>query len=95
MPEVTERIKRPVRVRTLEWTGDNLAEMRAFCGHYFRLLYDEPGGRRIGAEVFDKLHASWITVYVGQHVVQGVRGEFYPIDGAVLEETYEPAGALA
>jgi hypothetical protein len=95
MPEVVERTKRPVKVRTREWTGDNVEEMREFCGDAFRLVYDQPGGRRIGAEVWDKLHTTWIKVYIGHHVVQGVRNEFYPIDGAVLEETYEPAGALA
>jgi hypothetical protein len=96
MPEVVERTKRPVKVRTREWTGSNVEEMREFCGDDFRVGYQPSShGPAEAAEVYDKLHDTWINVYPGQHVVCGVRGEFYPIDAAVLKETYEPAGALA
>jgi hypothetical protein len=40
--------------------------------------------------VFDVLHESWVGVKTGQWVIRGVAGEFYPIDEAVLAETYEP-----
>lgn len=97
MPAVTMRRKRPVTVRTLLWTGFNEEEMREFCGGAFRLV--TPAGpsqeSRITAEVFDELHSTWVGVYTGHHVVCGVRNEFYPIDAAVLEETYEPAEADA
>jgi hypothetical protein len=49
----------------------------------------------ITAEVFDRLHSTWVGVYTGHHVVMGIRGEFYPIDAGVLAETYEPVEATA
>lgn len=93
MPSVTMRRKRPVTVRTLLWTGLNQEEMREFCGGAFRVIAPTGPSResRITAEVFDELHSTWVGVYTGHHVVRGVRGEFYPIDDAVLNETYEPA----
>lgn len=92
MPEVTERRKRPVTVRTLEWTGLNLDQLREFCGPLFRPA-TRPTNPAITAEVWDELHSSWIGVAPGQHVVRGVKGEFYPIDQAALAETYEPLEA--
>lgn len=88
MPEIVERTKRPVTVRTREWTGDNLDEMREFCGECFRLPLGWPKDPRITAEVYDRLHSTWIGVYTGHHVVCGVRGEFYPIEQEAMDETY-------
>ncbi|WP_042397942.1 hypothetical protein [Streptacidiphilus carbonis] len=94
MPSVTMRRKRPVTVRTLLWTGVNQEEMREFCGGAFRVVDPTRPNRdaKITAEVFDELHSTWIGVYTGHHVVRGVRGEYYPIDEAALNETYEPTG---
>lgn len=96
MPEVTERQKRPVRVRTLEWTGLNLDEMQEFTGAgNFHAVppEDRTEDSEITAQVWDELHSTWVGVYTGHHVVQGVRNEFYPIDAAVLADTYEPLEA--
>jgi len=93
MPNIVERTKRPVTVRTREWTGLNVEEMREFCGGAFRVIYQPASDSPATAEVYDKLHDSWIGVYPGHHVVEGVRKEFYPIDESVLEETYKPAEA--
>lgn len=84
MPEITTRVKRPVQVRTLEWTGENTAEMLAFTGAGNFLV----GGTGTG-KVYDKLHHTWVSTYPGQHVVEGVRGELYPIAADVLEQTYQ------
>ncbi|MER7815612.1 hypothetical protein [Streptomyces sp. NPDC096153] len=90
--------KLPVEVEAIEWTGNNEAELIEFTRDYFRAVpADEqraiPRAPGITAEVYDALHATWVGVKTGQHVVRGVKGEFYPIDPAVLAETYEPAEA--
>jgi hypothetical protein len=92
VPEVTERRKLPITVHTLEWDGTNSAEMFHFCGDAFRTVYDH-ASLPVAAQVYDKLHDSWINVLPGQHIVRGIRGEFYPIDPDVLAETYAPAPA--
>lgn len=74
--------KKPIEVRAVRWTGDNLAAVQAFAGADFR------EGEEC-AQVYDKLHDTWMNVYDGQWVIEGVQGEFYPIAPDVLAATYE------
>jgi hypothetical protein len=90
--------KKPVTVRvSVPWTGANLAEFQALTGpaNFYAVEADD---RRddpdITAEVWDKLHSTWVGVKDGQSIIRGVKGEFYPIDADVLAETYEPADAI-
>ncbi|MFJ3037750.1 hypothetical protein [Streptomyces tendae] len=90
--------KKPIEVDTVQWTGDNEAEVQKFAGgaRYFLAdvkanpASDEP---QATAVVYDRLHATWINVYTGQHIVRGVKGELYPIAEDVLAETYERVDA--
>ncbi len=43
------------------------------------------------AAVFDILRGAWIPVAVGDWIIKGVKGEFYPCDPQVFAETYEVA----
>lgn len=85
--------KRPVEVCAIQWTGENEHELREWTGGQFSA---DPVGERaegqIDAEVYDVLHATWVGLTVGQWVIKGVKGEFYPIAQDVLAETYEPVG---
>ncbi|MFI9340000.1 hypothetical protein ACIG0D_01790 [Streptomyces sp. NPDC052773] len=91
---VTRYRKRPVEVDTIQWTGDNETAVQAFTGaqNFYALddadreNSDDPEAT---ATVYDKLHSTWVLVYTGQHIVRGVKGEFYPIAEDVLAETYE------
>ncbi len=74
--------KKPVEVEAVQWRGDNLQELRAMEG-------------------FDEVHTSEggvLTIYtlegthrakVGDYIIKGVRGEFYPCKADIFEETYE------
>jgi hypothetical protein len=94
--------KRPVEVEAIRWTGDNESEVVAWAGRdpqaagYFNRLdpedrenSDDPDAT---AQVFDRLHSTWVLVFTGQWIVRGVKGELYPIADDVLAETYEPVG---
>lgn len=82
--------KKPISVPMLEWTGENLDEIQQFTGRVpdddgillFRLINDI-------AKVYNTEETGWIPCPVGHHVVKGVRGEFYPISPAVLEQSYD------
>jgi hypothetical protein len=86
--------KKPLTVLAVQWTGDNADELRAFAGSKFDVVdpEDRTEDSEITAQVFDELHSTWVGLYTGHHVVMGVRGEFYPIDPAVLAETYDAVG---
>lgn len=94
---IVRRRKKPVEVDTIQWTGANEADVQAFTGgaSRFYALDDEDRANsddpEATATVFDDLHCSWVLVYTGQHIVRGVKREFYPIAEDVLAETYEGA----
>lgn len=87
--------KKPVPVRMILWSGDNLEAVQAFTSHLgFRLptpgeLAEDPA---MTAAVYDVLHRTWLHVYTGQWVAEGVHGENYPIADDVLHETYDYVG---
>jgi hypothetical protein len=94
---IVHRRKRPIPIDTIQWLGDNEADVQAFTGGaaYFYALdpedrenSDDPEAT---ATVYDRLHSTWVLVYTGQHIVRGVKGEYYPIAEDVLAETYEDA----
>jgi hypothetical protein len=83
--------KRPIEVDTVQWTGHNEAELVTFTSGGFCLV-DPDGGDftpDVTAQVYDRLHDTWMGVKTGQHIVTGVQGEHYPIAEDVLAETYE------
>ena len=41
-------------------------------------------------QIFDVLHQSWITTKIGEWIVKGIKGEYYPIANEVFLQTYEP-----
>ncbi|MEU9891371.1 hypothetical protein AB0M95_02105 [Sphaerisporangium sp. NPDC051017] len=88
--------KRPVEVEAVQWRGDNVAELVSFAGFRFRTVVAgaHGGDTDVTAEVLDVLHSTWVGIKTGQWVIRGVKGEFYPIDGEVLQETYEPVVSL-
>lgn len=82
--------KKPVVIIAIQWVGNNPAELEAYAGEYFRVFpRNEPTADGATAEVYDKLHNTWIRVWNHQWVVCGVEGEFYPIDEDVLVKTYD------
>lgn len=98
MPTITRFRKLPVEISAIQWTGDNEADITAFTGTAnFHAVppEDRIEDPDITAAVFDELHSTWVGVYTGHWVIKGVRGEFYPIDGSVLAENYEPVEATS
>lgn len=74
-------VKRPVEVEAIQWTGDNLEELQDFCRiclYRFGNLYIQTQEGRMRANLGD-----WI--------IQGVAGEFYPCKPDIFEATYEAA----
>ena len=93
--------KRPIVIEAIQWTDDNEAEIQAWAGlsagtdgqNLFNALDPEDRANcedpYATAQVFDRLHSTWVLVLPGQWVIRGVQGEFYPIAADVLAQTYE------
>jgi hypothetical protein len=89
--------KRPIEVYAVQWTGSNEDELEAFAGTFFDPLTDsqrdDSDDPEASAEVFDELHNTWVRVYDGDWIIQGIKGEFYPCRADVFETTYEEVPA--
>ena len=84
--------KKLVIVNGIEWTGDNLREVIDFTGLHPSAQkwtweeYEEVV-RREGLKIFTLEGPLMATV--GDYIMRGVQGEFYPIKPDILELTYE------
>ena len=73
--------------------GDNFAEVQSLTGAALFVQVD-PEDRledpEIVAQVFDRLHSTWVGVKSDQWIIRGVQGEFYPCAPDVFVATYDP-----
>lgn len=76
--------KKPVVIDAVRFIGNNLAEMEMFV----------PVGKYWNDGTFDIVTLEGnLHVSVGDYVIKGVQGEFYPCKPDIFEMTYEPAEA--
>lgn len=87
--------KKPVVIDAVQWTGNNASQLFDFAELCFDII--EPNERQYTddpdatAQIFDKLHSTWVLVYDGDYIIRGIKGEFYPCREEVFNETYEAA----
>lgn len=84
--------KKPVVVEAVKWTGDNLREVIGFTGLHESAKkwsweeYEEVVKEK-GLKIFT-LEGS-LMASVGDWIIKGVKGEFYPCKPDIFEATYE------
>ena len=81
MEQPQQFAKEPIPVWAMQWTGENLQSIQEWCG-----VIGVIGGTTL--EVYDKLHDSWIKVFLDQWILQGTEGEFYAHDDALFRKNY-------
>lgn len=74
--------KKPVEIEAVEWTGDNIDEIDGFSGQKWNvdhpfITIPTPEGN--------------MNARVGDYIIKGVNGEFYPCKPDIFAKTYEPA----
>ena len=72
--------KKPVVVEAVQWTGNNWGELTDF-------MHDAYGveGQKITIVTLE----GTMTADVGDWIIKGVKGEFYPCKPDIFEATYE------
>ena len=89
---VKKYVKKPVVITAIKWTGDNLKEVISFTGlhesalHWAWEEYEEVV-RKEGLKIFT-LEGSHLAS-IGDMIIRGVAGEFYPCKPDIFAETYE------
>lgn len=77
--------KKPVVIEALQWTGTNKKEIKGFAGKYAGFEdFGEATVHLIVKTLEGKLKAS-----IGDYIIQGVDGEFYPCKPDIFKQTYE------
>lgn len=76
--------KKPVTIEAVQWTGENIEEIRKFTGLDLLQVPDYGG---IYIHTLEGTHRA----EVGDYIIRGVRGEFYPCKPDIFRETYEEA----
>ena len=73
--------KRPVVIEAMKITPDNVDELVEFCEGNLK------SNPLVGA-VIETLEGK-MTVTIGDYIIKGVKGEFYPCKPDIFEMTYE------
>jgi hypothetical protein len=84
--------KKPVVIEAVRWTGDNVKEVLDFGMTGPQPLWGDDF--KVGKmAVFILTAEGQMRASVGDWIIRGVQGEFYPCKPGIFDETYEPADA--
>ena len=77
--------KKPVVIEAIQWTGDNERDIAVFCPVVIAIHVADGS---VGYLQIGTLEGA-MTANVGDWVIRGVKGEFYPCKPDIFEATYE------
>jgi hypothetical protein len=89
--------KRPVTIEAVQWRGDNLFDVITFTdgapdikGHFAGMMWEQYCDL-VAQEGFKiKTLEGMMNASVGDWIIKGVKGEFYPCKPDIFAATYEP-----
>lgn len=79
--------KKPVVISAVQWTGEDesMNEILGFCPAA-KFIVEIGGPKRLEIETLE----GTMRADIGDYIIRGVKGEFYPCKPDVFEKTYEP-----
>lgn len=99
---MTKYRKKPVVIEAVQWTGKNIDIIKKFVGvsakfHYYVTVGDmnavsetPPNVGDYGVGLTISTLEGDMQAKVGDYIIKGVNGEFYPCKPDIFEKTYEP-----
>ena len=81
MPRYT---KKPVTIEAIQWTGKNRSEIFDFCN----VSYVNYSNAKLEPELKIQTLEGSMTATVGDYIIKGIKGEFYPCKEDIFLETY-------
>ena len=93
---IIKAIKKPVLIEAVVWTGtlESFNEIRTFMdlslGDVFPDYWKEhgPDAKYMGGYAISTLEGRMVAS-IGDYIIKGVNGEFYPCKPDIFEKTYE------
>lgn len=86
MAELKQYRKKPVVIYAHQWTGDNYKEIADFMG--YAPISSAPN-LPTNTLLIDTLEGDMMAS-VGDWIIRGVQGEYYPCKPDIFSATYEP-----
>ena len=90
--------KKPVVIEAIKWDGYNDSEIENFVGDMFvgygdNLVVYRPSYEQYKSKlIYIKTLECVMTASVGDYIIKGVKGEYYPCKPDIFESTYEVCG---
>lgn len=78
-------IKKPIPVSALQWTGDNYEEIKTFCTDVNGVEKCFKSDKTLWIETRE----GQLKAVVGDYVMRGIEGEFYPCAESIFNKTYD------
>lgn len=78
--------KKPLEVEAIKYIGDNINEVAEFVGDQFAGQY----AAESDYYEIETLEGD-MTASIGDYIIRGVQGEFYPCKPDIFYATYDPA----
>lgn len=89
-------VKKPIPIEAIQWLGSNQGDIKAFLGDIARFethFYptDEPGATYTCSytELYIHTLEGDMHANIGDYIIRGVQGEFYPCAREIFEKTYD------
>jgi hypothetical protein len=76
-------VKKPITIEALQFNGCNQENIRDWVGHKVSAHH-----RNTGKLYINTLEGT-LVVNIGDYVVQGIAGEFYPVREDIFNQSYE------
>jgi hypothetical protein len=78
--------KKPVVIEAIQFRRDNAADIQEFTGFIVSVGLDETG--HVSEMIIPTLEGD-MRASIGDYIIKGVNGEFYPCKPDIFEKTYE------
>lgn len=79
--------KKPVVIEAVQWTGENIHEIMKLSPKQLEIAFNPKNYDSNELLIFTLEGA--MTAIVGDWIIKGIKGEFYPCKPEIFEATYE------
>jgi hypothetical protein len=76
---IQKYVKKPIIVEAIQWNGRNTEDILKFCKVAEATLFD----------ITIKTLEGNMKAEIGDYIIKGIKGEFYPCKADIFEETYD------
>lgn len=79
---IKKYVKKPIVIEAIKWNGDNRQEVDSFCN---KVLEEDIETHKLSIKTLEGV----IEASVGDFIIKGVSGEFYPCKPDIFAKTYD------